>query len=317
MIIVTGGAGFIGSNVLLELNRQNQHDIVVVDDLSDGRKFSNLVDATFTDYQDKDEFRRALNSKTSDFANVDCVIHLGACSDTTEWDGKYMMDINYAYSKDVLDYCLENDIRLVYASSAAVYGLNRDFKEVPANEKPLNVYGYSKLMFDNYVRRLPERTRGNIVGLRYFNVYGPREAHKSKMASVAYHFNQQLEAENQVRLFGASHGCDDGAHQRDFVYVDDAVEVTLWAAREAGTGGIFNCGTGHTATFNDVAESVIGYHGAGSIKYIEMPASLYKAYQSYTCADLGQLKSAGYDADFLNVREGIRRYLDWLTAGKT
>ena len=313
MIIVTGGAGFIGSNLLFELNRRQINDILVVDDLSDGHKFSNLVDIQFADYLDKNEFRRILTSESKEIANVDYVIHLGACSDTTEWDGKYMLDNNYAYSKDVLHYCLNNDLRLVYASSAAVYGLNRQFEEQPSNEKPLNVYGFSKLMFDQYVRRLTDDSQSNIVGLRYFNVYGPREAHKNKMASVFYHFNRQLNGDERVRLFGASHGCANGGHERDFIYVEDAVDVTLWMADHPEIGGVFNCGTGLPATFNDVAEAVIEYHGKGEIEYIPMPDALRDAYQSYTRAELARLRAAGYDSRFVDVKQGAKRYLDWLT----
>ena len=317
MIIVTGGAGFIGSNVVGELNRKNRDDIVVVDDMTDGHKFSNLSELSFADYLDKNEFRRALGSDSRQFADLDYIIHLGACSDTTEWNGQYMMDNNYTYSKEVLNYSIANDIRLVYASSAAVYGLNTAFTENPQNEKPLNVYGYSKLLFDQYVRRLPDEARNQIVGLRYFNVYGPGEAHKAKMASVFYHFNRQLLDSKQVRLFGASHGCADGAHQRDFIYVGDAVNVTLWMAEHGEVGGIYNCGTGTAATFNDVARAVIDYHRAGDIEYIAMPDTLHDAYQSYTCADLSNLRAAGYNADFHDIKEGARRYLDWLSAGST
>ena len=317
MIVVTGGAGFIGSNVIRELNQQQVDDIVVVDDLSDGHKFGNLLDTQVADYLDKNEFREAVASNSREFANLEYIIHLGACSDTTEWNGKYMMDTNYTYSKEVLKYCLANNLRLVYASSAAVYGLSENFKESPRNERPLNVYGYSKLIFDQYVRRLPQAQQTQVVGLRYFNVYGPRESHKNKMASVFYHFHQQLCDAGQVRLFGASHGCANGEHKRDFVFVDDAATMTIWMAKQAGFGGIYNCGTGSTATFNEVANAVIEYHGRGDIGYIEMPEPLRPAYQSYTCADLTNLRAAGYDANFLNVKAGARRYLDWLTAGNT
>ncbi|MGR8949969.1 MAG: ADP-glyceromanno-heptose 6-epimerase [Gammaproteobacteria bacterium] len=313
MIVVTGGAGFIGSNIVTELNRRGIDDIVVIDDLTDGRKFSNFVDAKILDYIDKEEFRRMLGSRSAEFVDTTCMIHLGACSDTTEWDGKYMMDNNYAYSKEVLHYSVERNIRLVYASSAAVYGLNPSFVEAPANEKPLNVYGYSKLMFDRYVRQLPDAQQSNIVGLRYFNVYGPHESHKGKMASVFYHFNNQLVEDGTLKLFGASHGCKDGEHRRDFVHVDDAVAVTLWMSETTDVSGIFNCGTGRAATFNDVAKAIISYHGDGAVNYVNMPEHLRKAYQSYTCADLTSLRGAGYDASFAAVAEGAKRYLDCLT----
>ena len=313
MIILTGGAGFIGSNVLTELNRRGVEDVIVVDDLTDGHKFSNLVDAKFLDYFDKDEFRGMVNANSRDLHDIECIIHLGACSDTTEWNGKYMLDNNYAYSKELLHFSNTIGCRLVYASSAAVYGLNPEFLETPTNERPLNVYGYSKLMFDRYVRQLAPELRANVVGLRYFNVYGPGESHKNKMASVFYHFHQQLLDEQTVRLFGASHNCSDGEHQRDFIHVDDAVGVTLWMADHGEVSGIFNCGTGHASTFNDVARAIIDYHGVGDIDYIEMPHHLRPAYQSFTCADLGNLRNAGYKAGFATVSEGAKRYLDCLT----
>lgn len=313
MIVLTGGAGFIGSNVLRELNLRGIDDVVVVDDLTDGRKFSNIVDAQFSEYLDKDKFRTAMQTNSSEFAELDCIIHLGACSDTTEWDGKYMLDINYNYSKEMLDYCVARDIRMVYASSAAVYGLSSSFAEQPENEMPLNVYGYSKLLFDRYVRKLPEEKQRNIAGLRYFNVYGPRESHKGKMASVFFHFHHQLERDGGLKLFAGSHGCEDGEHRRDFIYVDDAVDVTLWMVDNRGVSGIFNCGTGRAETFNQVARSVLSYHESGELSYVPMPTQLHAAYQSYTCADLAALRKAGYSVEFLEVEQGARRYLDWLT----
>lgn len=313
MIVLTGGAGFIGSNVLHELNKQGRNDIIVVDDLSDGKKFKNIVDGEFVEYLDKDEFRRLILSGSDAFNGTECIIHLGACSDTTEWDGKYMLDINYAYSRDVLQYCLAADIRMVYASSAAVYGLNEDFIENPINERPLNVYGYSKLIFDQHLRRLPTEQRANVVGLRYFNVYGPRESHKQKMASVFYHFFRQLEKTNKVKLFAASHGCEDGEHRRDFIHVEDAVKVTLWMVNNPQCFGIFNCGTGVANTFNKVAQAVTRYAGGGEIEYIEMPNGLKDSYQSYTCANIDALRQAGYDEEFLSIEDGAERYLNWLT----
>jgi ADP-L-glycero-D-manno-heptose 6-epimerase len=313
MIILTGGAGFIGSNVLHELNRQGVEDIIVVDDLSDGHKFSNIVDGRFTEYLDKDHFRRMITTGSSELGNAEAIIHLGACSDTTEWDGKFMLDINYAYSKDVLHYCLERDVRMVYASSAAVYGLAENFEEDPVNEKPLNVYGYSKLLFDRYLLRLPASQRANVVGLRYFNVYGPREYHKGKMASVFYHFNNQLVGTGELKLFAESHGCGPGEHRRDFIHVDDAVKVTLWMTKNADVAGVFNCGTGVAETFNCVASAIVDYHGGGDIGYVQMPTHLHDAYQSYTRASLTKLRSVGYDEEFVAAEQGTRRYLDWLT----
>lgn len=312
MIIVTGGAGFIGSNIVKALNRQGREDILVVDDLSDGRKFRNLVDCQFLDYIDKDAFLNTLAAGSALYEQAEVMFHEGACSDTTEWDGRFMMENNYDYSKACLHFCLEHDIAFIYASSAAVYGGNQVFLEHPDHEAPLNVYGYSKLLFDNYVRRLLPLVDGQVVGLRYFNVYGPRETHKGSMASVAYHFHQQLLASDTVNIF---EGCDNygnGEQRRDFIYVDDVVNVNLWLAEHSDVRGIFNVGTGRSQTFNEVADAVIAWHQRGSKTYIPFPDKLKGCYQSYTQADITKLQQAGYDQTFHTVAEGVKAYLDSL-----
>ncbi len=312
MIVVTGGAGFIGSNLVRGLNLLGETEILVVDDLSDGHKFTNLVDCTICDYEDLDAFRARVRAGT--LPTLRCIFHQGACSDTTEWNGKLMMDSNFAYSRELLHYSLSERIPLIYASSAAIYGADTRFVEEPAAENPLNVYGYSKLLFDEVVRRHTASAQSQVVGLRYFNVYGPGEAHKGSMASVAFHFNNQVVADGEARLFEGSDGYDAGEQLRDFIYVDDVVAVNLWFYAHADRSGIFNVGTGSASTFNAVADAVIAWHGSGRKRYIPFPEHLIGAYQSFTEADISALRGAGYTAEFMDVATGVTAYLDRLAA---
>jgi len=315
MIIITGGAGFIGSNLVKGLNDAGFSELLVVDDLTDGTKFRNLADCRIADYVDKDRFIAEVSTSGLD-ANARAVFHLGACSTTTEWDGRYMLDNNYEYSKRLLRACVQRHIPFIYASSASVYGMGPGFAEDPLNEKPLNVYAYSKFLFDHYVRQRLSTSRSQIVGLRYFNVYGPREQHKGKMASVAYHLNTQLMGQGKVRLFAGCDGYADGEQRRDFVYVGDTVAVKLWLLENPRVSGIFNVGSGRAQSFNDVARAVIQWHRRGEIEYIPFPEDLVGRYQSYTQADIGALREAGYKGEFLTVEQGVRRYLDWLNANR-
>lgn len=310
MHIVTGGAGFIGSNLVRALIDETGEDVLVVDDLTDGRKFRNIADLGIADFLDKDDFLERITSGGDFRSDVKSVFHQGACSTTTEWDGHFMMRNNYDYSKTLLHHCLEHGIPFIYASSAAVYGTSRAFGEDPENEAPLNVYGYSKVLFDRYVRRLKPGADRQVVGLRYFNVYGPHEQHKGAMASVAYHFNEQLKKDGEVRLFEGTGGCKDGEQQRDFIYVDDACAVNLWFLEHADVSGIFNVGTGRAQTFNDVANAAIAWHGKGRIRYIPFPEVLKNAYQNYTQADLARLRAAGCEVEFRPVEMGVKNYLD-------
>lgn len=312
MYIVTGGAGFIGSNLVRHLGDRTGEDVVVVDDLSDGHKFTNIADLAVADYLDKDEFIEQLDERFA--SGVKAVLHQGACSATTEWDGRYMMRNNYTWSKRLLHHCLANDIPFIYASSGSVYGAASDFRELPENERPLNVYGYSKLLFDQYVRRLAVGPERQVVGLRYFNVYGPREQHKGPMASVAWHFHRQLLADDEIRLFEGTGGFGNGEQKRDFVYVDDVCRVNLWFLDNRRVSGIFNVGTGRAQTFNDVGNAIIGWHGRGRIRYIPFPEELAGAYQNYTQADLAALRNAGCDVGFLSAEDGVRAYLESLSA---
>jgi len=318
MIVVTGGAGFIGSNLVKALNARGREDVLVVDDLSDGSKFVNLADCTLGDYLDKDDFiarvRAELNGETSHLPPIEAIFHEGACSDTTEWDGRFMLENNFEYSKVLLHFCQREGIPFLYASSAATYGGSEVFFEAAEHEKPLNVYGYSKLLFDQYVRARHDDFTSQVVGFRYFNVYGPREQHKGKMASVAYHHHTQICAGQNVKLFGAWEGYEAGMQSRDFIYVGDVVDVNLWFLDHPEASGIFNLGTGRAEPFKAIGETVVDYYGRGGIEYIDFPEELKGRYQSYTRADISRLREAGYDREFRTVAEGVREYLEWLNA---
>lgn len=312
MIIVTGGAGFIGSNIIQALNARGRTDILVVDDLTDGTKFANIADAQLADYMDKGEFLTRLEAGDDFGGAIEAVLHQGACSTTTEWDGRYMMENNFRYSKVLLHWCLERSIPFIYASSAATYGGGTVFNEDPQYERPLNVYGYSKVLFDQYVRRILPSAQSQIAGFRYFNVYGPREQHKGSMASVAFHLNNQLRAEGKVKLFEGCDGYGDGEQRRDFVYVGDVVDVNLWFLDNSKVSGIFNVGTGRSQSFNDVAKGVLKAHDSGELCYVPFPDKLKGRYQSFTEADLSRLRAAGYEGAFLTVEQGVERYMEWL-----
>jgi ADP-L-glycero-D-manno-heptose 6-epimerase len=296
MIVVTGGAGFIGSNLVKALNERGRVDVLVVDDLTNGRKIHNLADCDILDLLHKDEFLSRVRAGGDLGEPVDVVFHQGASSDTMEWNGAYMLENNYHYSKALLAFALERGIPFLYASSASVYGGGRRFVE-------------------ERERRLLPRASSQIVGLRYFNVYGPREQHKGRMASVAYKLHAEVLASGEARLFEGSEGYEDGEHLRDFVWVGDVVSVNLWFWDHADPSGIFNVGTGRAQSFNDVARAVIAFHGRGEIAYVPFPDALRQSYQSFTCADLSALRDAGYSEPFLSVEEGVKRYLEWLGGG--
>ena len=310
MIVVTGAAGFIGSNLLRGLNRAGERDILAVDEPGDSRKIGNLADCEIAGYWDKDKLLKRLQNGIGFVPRR--IYHQGACAVTTEWDGRYMMENNYRYSTEIFEYCRAAGVPLIYASSAAVYGAGDCFQEDAGIERPLNVYGHSKLMFDRYVRQRIGDTGSQVVGLRYFNVYGPRESHKGPMASVAWQLHRQVREEGEARLFKGCAGYADGEQSRDFVYVDDVVDVNLWFGRNPEVSGIFNVGTGRAATFNDLADAVIGWHGAGRKRYIPFPQHLERAYQSHTQADISKLRRAGYDRPFSSVAAGIKAYLSIL-----
>ena len=329
MYIVTGGAGFIGSNLVHELNLHGITEILVVDNFADSRKLFNLHGARFVDYMDKKEFRRALEEKSIGLPRIEAIFHQGACSNTLVDDGVYMMDNNFTYSKVVLNYALQQGAPLVYASTAAVYGLSGPghFTPVLENEKPLNIYGFSKLVFDHYVRNelAQGRIDSTVVGLRYFNVYGPREQHKGRMASVIHHFTKQILETGKVRLFEGSGGYGNGEQRRDFVYVRDLGRLNMFFA-EVGPyapvpgetavtyQGVANAGSGHARTFNAVAKSLMAVHGEAQIEYVPFPADLNARYQHFTEADLSGLRQLGCDLEFTQLEEGIRETFEKVEA---
>ncbi|MBL8508562.1 MAG: ADP-glyceromanno-heptose 6-epimerase [Chitinimonas sp.] len=329
-IVVTGAAGFIGSNLVKALNERGISEIIAVDDLKQGDKFKNLVDCEIAHYIDKDDFIEQLDAGDFD-GEIDAVLHQGACSDTMEQDGRYMLDNNYQYSLALLDYCQIEEIPFIYASSASVYGGGSVFREEREFEAPLNVYGYSKFLFDQIVRRRWDDLSAQVVGLRYFNVYGPRENHKGRMASVAYHHFHQYREHGKVKLFAGCDGYDNGEQKRDFVSVEDVVRVNLHFLDHPKQSGIFNLGTGRAQSFNELAAANVNacrrHDGKptlsldelvaqGIIEYIPFPDALVGKYQSFTEADIARLRDTGYEHPFLTVDEGVGRYIDWLYGRK-
>jgi ADP-L-glycero-D-manno-heptose 6-epimerase len=325
-VVVTGAAGMIGSNLVHGLNAIGIDDVIAVDDLTEGAKYHNLLGATLSDYFDRNEFydRFALG----ELGRIDAIFHQGACSNTMEHNGRYMLETNYRCSKDLLDVCQSRGTRLLYASSAATYGDTTVFREAPEHERPLNVYGYSKLLFDNIVRRMLSTARFQVAGFRYFNVYGPREQHKGRMASVACHHFEELRETGKVKLFGEYGGYGPGQHARDFVFVDDVVAVNLWFLRHPERSGIFNVGTGRAQPFNDVANATINASrelrgeaplslqhqvSQGLLEYVPFPEALVGKYQCHTRADLTMLRASGCDVEFVDVAAGVRRYAEWLS----
>ena len=328
--IVTGAAGFIGSNLVKALNERGVGRIIAVDNLTKADKYRNLVDCEIADYLDKHEFAECIEAGEFDGA-VEAVLHQGACSDTLEHNGQYMMANNYRYSTALLDFCTEQEVPFLYASSASVYGGGSVFRESREFESPLNVYGYSKFLFDQVVRRRLDEAdfSSQIAGFRYFNVYGPREQHKARMASVAFHFFNQFRAEGKVKLFEGCDGYGNGEQRRDFVFIDDVVRVNLHFLENPGLSGIYNLGTGRAQAFNDVAVATVNACRAakgepalslaelgsqGMIEYIAFPEALKGKYQSYTQADVSLLREAGYDEPFATVEEGVAKYVEHMIA---
>jgi ADP-L-glycero-D-manno-heptose 6-epimerase len=320
MHIVTGGAGFVGSNLVHEMNSHGITDILIVDNLRNAQKFRNLNGARYVDFLDKREFRRAIREGSLRPGRVDAILHQGACSNTLEDDGTYMMDNNFQYTKEVMAYATKEAVPLVYASTAAVYGLSGPgrFTLSPDNERPLNIYGYSKLVLDNYFRRESElgRIHSTVVGLRYFNAYGPREQHKGRMASVIHHFGKQMKETGRLKLFAGTGGYGDGGQRRDFIYVRDIARLNMFFAQigpfAAGAletprtfNGIANAGSGSSLTFNEVARALMKVHGECPIEYIPFPAELNGRYQHFTEADLCSLRELGCNLPMTDLETGI------------
>ena len=313
MIIVTGGAGFIGSNIVKGLNERGREDVLIVDNLTNMVKFKNIQGLKALDYMDKQNFIDAIKNGKFDDANIEVIFHEGACSDTMEYNGKYMMENNFEYTKTLMHFALKKKIQLIYASSASTYGSGKHgFSEKPACEEALNVYAFSKLFFDNYVRRYFDKAESQIVGLRYFNVYGPQENHKGKMASMIFQMFNQWRAEGKVKLFEGFDGYGNGEQTRDFIYVKDVVKVNFFFWDHPELKGIYNCGTGHAHTFNTLAQGVLKYFGSGELEYVPFPEVLKGKYQSFTEADSSKLLAAGYDGGFTNIEEAIAEYCELL-----
>ena len=312
MIVVTGSNGFIGSNLIKGLNRLGYKNIVAVDDHANRELKENIVHCDIEKYLEIDEFLKEVQKNNFDETGLKAIFHQGACSNTMEWDSEYLYKNNLLYSKELLNLSKRSNTPLIYASSASVYGNGKVFEEKIENEEPINLYAYSKFKFDQLVREELKENKTQIVGLRYFNVYGPQEQHKNNMASVAFHLHNQLKNDDEIKLFEGSDGYEDGEQRRDFIFVEDVVKVNLWFLENTEISGIFNVGTGRSQTFNDVANAVIDWNKKGKIKYIPFPEKLKGAYQSFTEANISKLREAGYKEEFLNVQEGVKRYLDTL-----
>lgn len=324
--VVTGAAGFIGSNIVAGLNALGIDNIIAVDNLTQSDKFANLAGHEIADYLDKKVFLEMIEAGELD-DSIEAVLHQGACSDTMATDGQYVMENNYRYSLELLRFCLDQEVQFLYASSASVYGGGKVFREERACEAPLNVYAYSKFLFDQVVRRALTESGTQIAGFRYFNVYGPNEQHKGRMASVAYHFFNQFRADGKVRVFEGSEGYANGEQRRDFVFIDDVVAVNLFFLENPEISGIFNVGTGRAQSFNDVAVATVNACRAargeagltlpqlieqGLIEYIPFPAALRGKYQSFTEADTAALRRVGFSADFHDVGSGVQQYVEAL-----
>ena len=312
MIVVTGSNGFIGSNLIKGLNEIGYKDIIAVDDHNDARLKENIAHCEIKDFLDIEEFINLVKSNEFDGTEFRAIFHQGACSNTMEWDAEFLYKNNLLYSKELLKFSQKTRTPMIYASSASVYGAGKVFQESLENEDPINLYAYSKFKFDQLVRKELVKKDTQIVGLRYFNVYGPQEQHKGAMASVAFHLHNQLKENDEIKLFEGYEGYEDGEQRRDFIYVEDVVKVNLWFLENQNVSGIFNVGTGKSQTFNEVAHSVIDWNKKGKINYIPFPEKLKGAYQSYTQADISKLREVGYEYEFLNVQEGVKKYLDSL-----
>ena len=320
-ILVTGAAGFIGCNNVLELNRRGYKDVIAVDNLTKSEKFLNLAKCSISDYFDKNDFIERV--RRDELPVPEVIFHQGACSDTMETDGRYMMENNYRYTLDLFNWAQKHRVPFIYASSAATYGASQVFVEDVAYEGPLNVYGYSKYLFDQVLRANMKSLTAPVAGMRYFNVYGPHEQHKGRMASVAFHQYFQFKKEGRVKLFEGCLGYGNGCQMRDFVFVEDVIDIAMYFMT-AGKSGIFNCGSGRAQPFNDVALTVVNSLSGtdytleeavskGLIEYIPFPEALKGKYQAYTQADLTNLRAAGYKGELHTVQQGTAKYMQYLS----
>lgn len=312
MILITGGCGFIGSNVVEALNKNGEEDILICDDLDASSKWKNLNGRSFADLID----RHALFKKIRDYP-IKTVVHLGACTDTTEKDISKMIEANYSFSKKIWSYCTDQKLKLIYASSAAVYGSgvagfneDCDLKTI----LPLNLYGFSKLIFDRYAEG-QKKSPPVWAGLRFFNVYGPGESHKGKMASIVYQMYHQIQESGKVRLFKSyQNDYTDGGQMRDFVSVKDVSDIiTFLINKNEFPSGFYNVGTGEAHSFNELSEVVFAVcHKPATIEYIEMPEDLQHQYQYYTKSDITKLRNIGFSNELANIHDGINAYIKHL-----
>lgn len=310
MVILTGGAGFIGSCFLAKLNDEGIKDVLVVDHLGKSGKWKNLVGKDFTGYMYKNAFTMNLSSGLFSPEEIDCIVHLGACTVTTENDADYVMDNNLNYSVELAEFAAEFDIRMIYASSAATYGLgDHGYSDIEFDDlRPLNIYGFSKHQFDKWV--IAEGLERNFAGFKFFNVFGPNEYHKNDMASMVYKSYHQIKDTGKVRLFKSNHpDYEDGEQMRDFIYIKDVVDVLWKVFVNKNINGIFNLGTGKARTWNDLAKAVFNaLSQKTNIDYIEMPDTLKKQYQNFTQADMNKLLSK-IDHDFMDLEESVKDYV--------
>ncbi len=312
MIVVTGAAGFIGSAIVWRLNTHGKEDIVIVDELGMEEKWKNLVALKYSDFIHKDDFIAMILDDEVPFS-IDSLIHMGANSSTTEMNADHLLFNNYEYTKELAKYSIKNDIRFIYASSAATYGdgsLGFDDDENRLETlRPLNMYGYSKQMFDLWAKR--QKILNKIVGLKYFNVFGPNEYHKGDMRSVAHKAFGQINDTSKLRLF-KSHNpkYKDGEQLRDFVYIKDAVDMTLFFLEHKDKNGIYNIGAGKARTWNDLAKAIFNaLNKPLNIEYFDPPKQLEEKYQYFTEANLDKLKKAGYNKPLASLEEGVSDYI--------
>ena len=310
MIILTGGAGFIGSNILRELNLQHLTDIVVIDDINHPLKKKNLKNLKYRDIIPISDFWQWQKNRSN--LDIDILFHIGACTDTLENNFDFLNENNVTYSQKLWTMAINNQCPFIYASSAATYGngelgFSDDHKLIPSL-KPLNAYGQSKQDFDLWALDQKDRPP-HWVGLKYFNVYGLGEAHKGRMASVIWHFLQQLERGENLKLFEGSHGYSAGEQKRDFVFIEDVIRMTIYPYYNKIPSGIYNVGTGQEKSFNDLANALFTSIGKREIEYIHFPEQLKDTYQPYTCAEMNKYYNAGYNASPTNLNDGERAYI--------
>lgn len=312
MIVVTGGAGFIGSAIIWQLNQRGEEKIIIIDELGTDDKWKNLVGLKFSDFMNKDEFIKRVKEENVPF-DITTVIHMGACSATTEKDADYLMRNNFQYSLELCRYCLPRRARFIYASSAATYGDGSNGYVDDENNlsllKPLNMYGYSKHLFDLWLKK--NKILDKVAGLKFFNVYGPNEYHKDDMRSVVHKAYEQIRDTGKVKLFKSNHpDYKDGEQKRDFIYIKDAVDMTFFFLDNPDKNGIYNVGTGNARTWNDLVSAIFKAMGKPvNIEYVNMPEGIKNKYQYFTQAELKKINDAGYNKPITCIEDGVDDYV--------